>query len=1250
MLLDNYKKQSPIVGVAGLGGGINSYIFLSPGGDYVISKSLRFNSADSSRLSRTFSAGNRKVFTISLWAKKSQIGTTYEDLFNCDVGGQFRFIWEPNGNLELYSQNGSTTTFHIDTVALFRDPSAWYHFVVSVDAANTSVKFYVNGVELTDFVVHTAVQNLDTMVNSAALHTIGSKGVGQYFNGYLADVNFVDGQALAATNFGKFDDDGVWQPKKFSGGYGTNGFHLDFKDNSSIAALGADTSGNNNTWTVDNLTAAASASSYGIAFDGNDKVTFPGMELGTGNLTFECFFKMDSGTSGFRRILSRTDGGAGEDMIIRVHTNGYMQWYFDNQELTGSTTVTAGVWHHSAIVRSGSTVSYYYDGTRIGTDTSSADMTLNAVILAWGNGSEYFTGQIYGARITKQALYTGASYTVPTSAITTTSQGASSSNVVHLSATTSTTTTNSGTTGNGTANSDPTAIATYPFGGEASDVDSLIDSPSQNVADQTDSGLGGEITGNYATYNPVRPGSGTKSNGALTVTGTGQVPDVTSIAPNSGKWYAEIKWDSGSYARVGLQDVNIATSDFGGVAGQSYRYESNSGNVQPGGQTYSTYAAGDIIGVAFDCDAGKLWLAKNGTWQNSGNPAGGTGAVATNLIPGKHYAPANSSGSGSSVFTLNAGQRAFAYTAPSGFKCLTVENLPESTIVDGSKYFDTKLYSGNGGTQSITMDNSELSPDFVWIKCRNDAIEHQLFDSVRGALKSFRSDNDSVEATVANSLTSFDSNGFSLGSSTVVNHTKNYAAWAWDAGNGNNTYAITVANPGSGNKYYIDGVLGTTLTLAEGSTYKFDQSNSSNSGHPLRFSTTNNGTHGGGTEYTTGVTTVGTPGSAGAYTQIVIAAGAPTLYVYCSVHSGMGFQINTSDTGGYTIPVGSLNSSAYNQSAVWSGMCSPTPSSGTFANGFDGSLTTTFAGGISAGAYFTFTPTGGISFSNNIRVYNGAVSGASYKYNGGSATSFPTNSWTTVASGGGTMTTFAVTRSDTDVHGWYAIEVDGKLLVDSNATPPNVPSITSQVMSSPESGFSIVTYDSDPTGTVGHGLNTKPSLIIERKVNTTGSWVVTTDIVDGTLDYLYLNTTAAKGNATINSPTSSVFTPNASNNSMIAYCFSPIAGYSAMGSYIGNGSAEGMYIYTGFAPSWLLFKRSDSTSDWSIYDTARDPHNVAGDKLEPNTTDTESAEGAVVDILSNGFKFRRNSLENGGNDVYIYMAFAEHPFNSSRAR
>jgi hypothetical protein len=161
-------------------------------------------------------------------------------------------------------------------------------------------------------------------------------------------------------------------------------------------------------------------------------------------------------------------------------------------------------------------------------------------------------------------------------------------------------------------------------------------------------------------------------------------------------------------------------------------------------------------------------------------------------------------------------------------------------------------------------------------------------------------------------VTSFDSDGFSLGNESEFNRSgTTFTSWNWLAGGTAPaiTYSVKVVSD-SGNKYRFDdfGTSAVTLDLQEGGTYTFDQSDSSNSGHPLRFSTTSNGTHGGGSEYTTGVTTNGTPGSSGAYTRITVAASAPTLYYYCTQHSGMGGQANTNSTFGSSNFGGSIQS------------------------------------------------------------------------------------------------------------------------------------------------------------------------------------------------------------------------------------------------------------------------------------------------------------------------------------------------------
>ena len=230
---------------------------------------------------------------------------------------------------------------------------------------------------------------------------------------------------------------------------------------------------------------------------------------------------------------------------------------------------------------------------------------------------------------------------------------------------------------------------------------------------------------------------------------------------------------------------------------------------------------------------------------------------------------------------------------------------------------------------------------------------------------------------------------------------------------------------------------------------------------------------------------------------------------------------------------------------------------------------------------------------------------------------------------------------------------------DDGGTLNNDGNIPSIVRANPSAGFSIVTYtgtSSGGSGNIGHGLNATPDFIIFKSRDVADNWAIYHSSVG--LAYSEFTTSGfGSGNATnrwSSLPTSSVIhlgsDTNINTKNHLIYAWSAVEGYSSFGSYTGNGSTDGVFIYTGFTPRWLLFKRHDSSSDWTIYDTARDPHNVAGNNLKPNTTGGETGPGTAVDILSNGFKFRRNSLENGGNDQYIYAAFAEHPFKTARAR
>jgi len=664
-------------------------------------------------------------------------------------------------------------------------------------------------------------------------------------------------------------------------------------------------------------------------------------------------------------------------------------------------------------------------------------------------------------------------------------------------------------------------------------------------------------TNNFCTLNPLDSSGNSPSNGNLQggTAGTSgwRHTRSTFALPSTGKWYWEYKiptsatdgsngWITGiAYSNLGFtQDIN---SNSTGLYGRQTQGKYNNSSSSPVTNShFTTVSDNDILQFAYDADGQKLYTGKNNTWELSADPSAGSNPNWTSVASGG-FPMAGSYGSNRYVI-LNFGQQAFAYTPPTGYKKLNSANLPDPTILLPNKHFDTLLYTGNGGTQSIT--GLDFQPDWVWIKVRSHAGDnHHLYDAVRGAAKTLFSNTTGAEqSSDTDRLSSFISNGFTLGNNYRVNASgRTFASWNWDAGDTDGkTYTVKVVSDG-GNKYRFDdfGTSAVTLDLAEGGTYIFDGADSSMASHPIKLSETSNGTHGGGSSYNTGVTylldgasvteSAYVSGYASATTRqlkIVVAASAPTLYYYCHYHSGMGGQVNTNST------LGSSN--------------------------FDGSRQ-------------------------------------------------------------------AITKVNTT------------------------------------SGFSIISWTGTGSAfTLGHGLGVAPKVyIVKARTGSSGcNWFVYHKEIGATHN-LRLNNTSASGAASDlfnnTEPTSSVLSIgdssciNENNGTYITYAFSEVAGYSKFGSFVGNGSNDGPFIFLGFSAALIIYKNASAGStDWIMFDPKRIHDGENLDYLEPNTNDAEGY--LAVDILSNGFKLTHetNSKFNGNGNTFIYLAFAESPFKNARAR
>jgi len=227
--------------------------------------------------------------------------------------------------------------------------------------------------------------------------------------------------------------------------------------------------------------------------------------------------------------------------------------------------------------------------------------------------------------------------------------------------------------------------------------------------------------------------------------------------------------------------------------------------------------------------------------------------------------------------------------------------------------------------------------------------------------------------------------------------------------------------------------------------------------------------------------------------------------------------------------------------------------------------------------------------------------------------------------------------------------------------------ISLQVRANATAGFSVVTYTGTGTAaTIGHGLGVAPSMmIIKSRPTASTSWIVYHSSISPT-NLLTLQTTAAQQNLPLyfnsTAPTSSVFSIgsaantgtdlNVNGSTYVAYCFAAVAGYSAFGKYTGNGSTDGVFVYLGFRPRFVMVKQTNAVGNWIVWDTSRSTYNQMQDYLLPNSSAAEANNVLVsIDVLSNGFKCRTADDDiNGSGGTYIYAAFGENPTKFANAR
>lgn len=1187
---------------------INPYIF---GSGYTIENAIWLDgSADYLSWTPSATASSNTDKTISFWVKRVKFGSVQWVLDVASNGDQIQYT---SGDKLEISLN-ATTDSHYTTKSVYRDPTAWTHIVIAFDtdsgtAANKK-RLWINGVLQEDAVLDNHDDpaddaNVDWMKASIA-HNLGRRGNNsQFFAGYLAEFIGVDGTAYEASNFGEYDDNGVWVPINPSGlDFGNNGFHLNF---SNANALGLDVSrGATHPGTVDlqisfdgsdedTSTTDESANSHTVTFEGDAQLDdaqykFSPSSLlldgtgdyvkcadnadwrlggGTGDFTLEFFARLASGVTAAVMVgqeqNSTTDfwavywnNSAGLQFINRTGSSNTI--YFAQ----GSNSLSVETWYHIALVRSGSVFTFYVNGSSVATATDADPITDFSGELRIGHntgsgaiGVAAFNGHIDEFRLINGGAVYNGNFTALSAAF--------------------------GAPENKTNNSfTQVSIA-----------------QSQQVSDTCTDDADNNI-GNYWTLNPLAS-TDTLTNGNLAYTGAANFSSyVTAPAlPMTGKWYWEIKavgsaaitssanWDT----YVGLVSTNVAipTASHTGNAnlwvwGNMAKDGSGANGQKHNNSSVSFVPAvnfGDnaIVMIAVDTDNNSIWFGNDGTWAGSGNPAGNSNAAFSNLSG--QVMPFQSLYSDSA--TYNFGATAFAHTPPTGFKALNTANLAAPTVTKPNDHFKIITYEGAAVDSSSRHTASAVTlPD-------NTNTTFTVGGST-GSLAQIIDNNSStagIRITGAGGELSFD-----LGSAKAVGAVGMFM----DNGGGNSQACTWSVLYSDNNSDFTD----TSQDVA------YSDNGESSSTEVIKTFSGSHGTH----RYwklRVESKTSESASSGGIYGINLYSANAHEI-------TGVGFQPDF---------VWIKNRDASDNNMLFDSVRGATKD--LHSNTTDTEATT-------AESLKSFD-TDGFTLGTDDQVNTSSESYVAWCWKAGTSWSEDAQNSNILASSGKKSSTAKFSIATWEHRGGS----DGNYAIKHNlGTTPEF--------------FMTKSADQSTNWSCWHtGLSDSANRIVLTDAATEASsyWADASDSADGSGSYANISS----GESPVTSTLFAIQDDEAGAGTFIGYFFARTPGLIGIGSYVGNTTNLPCVVVddgaSGFRPAWIMFKNiSSSGYGWSIFDVARDTHNPNSTALNASGTGGDSSVASYKhDILANGFKIRGTSGETNGNgNTIIYLAFAEHPF------